>query len=158
MAFFGGCPSAMQMPSSRPEARLQILHRTCTTAIMCVANLPCRRGPLEVRRGRKRQARKWPCYNPAAPSFSEQEVNTLADQLSLFSAPETRPTHVVICDFHPETDTLVVLAQAPIRVPAPKNRPAFFRHKPGRNPQIEAKAIARYLGEKHHDLETVVMA
>jgi hypothetical protein len=56
----------------------------------------------------------------------------------------------VIYDFHPETNTLVVLAQAPTPVPALKNRPAFFRHKPGRVPQLEANALARYLGEKEH--------
>ena len=75
-------------------------------------------------------------------------MNTLADQLSLFSAPETPPSHVVIYDIHPETNIFVVLAQAPTTVPAPKNRPAFFRHKCGRTPQLEANALARYLVEK----------
>ena len=89
---------------------------------------------------------------------SEQEVNTLADQPRLFSVPNTLPSHVVIYDFHPETNTLVVLAQAPIPVPAPKNRPAFFRHKPGRTPQLEANALARYLAEKEYGCGPVIMA
>jgi hypothetical protein len=63
----------------------------------------------------------------------------------------------VIFDFHPETNTLVILAQTPTSVPAPKNRPAFFRHKPGRVPQIEANALARYLGEKEHGSGPAIM-
>jgi hypothetical protein len=64
----------------------------------------------------------------------------------------------VIYDFLPETDTFVVLAQAPVPVPAPKKRPAFFHHKPGRVPQMEANALARYLGEKEHGSGPMVMA
>jgi len=56
----------------------------------------------------------------------------------------------VIYDFHPDTNTLVVLAQAPTVVLAPQHKPVFFRHKPGRIPQIEANALARYIGEKGH--------
>ena len=82
-------------------------------------------------------------------SFGKQEVNTLANQPRLFPVPNTPPSHVVIFDFHPETNTFVVLAQAPTSVPAPKNRPALFRHKPGRVPQLEANILARYLSEKH---------
>jgi hypothetical protein len=97
-----------------------------------------------------------PCYNPVA-ALSEQEVDTLADQLRLFPAPHTPSTHVVIYDFHPETNTLVVLAQICTSVPASKNRPAFFRHKSGRVPQIEANALARYLGEKRRASEPLMM-
>ena len=93
---------------------------------------------------------------PAHP-FSEQEVNTLADQPRLFTAPQTPPSHVVIYDFHPETNTFVVLAQAPTIVPAPKNRPAFFSHKSGRVPQIEAIALVRYLGKKHRGPGPAIM-
>ena len=64
----------------------------------------------------------------------------------------------MIYDFHPDTNTLVILAQAPAVVPAPKHKPAFFRHKPGRVPQIEANALARYLGEKGHGSGPVVTA
>ena len=64
----------------------------------------------------------------------------------------------MIYDFHPETNTLVLLAQAPTSVPAPKNRPALFRHKPWRIPQLEAKAIARYLGDKERASGPVVVA
>jgi hypothetical protein len=98
-----------------------------------------------------------PCYNPAAQSFSEQEVTTLADQPHLFPVPNTPPSHVVIYDFHPETNTFVVLAQALIPVPDLRNKPAFFRHKPGRIPQLEAKALARYLGDKEQASGPVMM-
>jgi hypothetical protein len=64
----------------------------------------------------------------------------------------------VIYDFHPDTNTLVVLAQAPTSVPAPNSKPAFFRHKPGRIPQVEAIALARYLGEKQRASGPVVVA
>jgi hypothetical protein len=64
----------------------------------------------------------------------------------------------VIYDFHPETNTFVVLAQAPTNVPVPKRRPAFFRHKPGRIPQLEAIALARYLAENEHGSGPVVVA
>ena len=64
----------------------------------------------------------------------------------------------MIYDFHPETNTLVVLAQAPTSVSAPKNRPAFFRHKPGHVPQLEANALARYLGKKERGSGPVVVA
>ena len=90
-------------------------------------------------------------------SFGEQEVNTLADQPRLFPVPNTPPSHVVIYDFHPETNTFVVLAQIPTPAPVPKNRPAFFRHKPGRTPQLEAKAIARYLGKKERSSGPTIM-
>jgi hypothetical protein len=84
-------------------------------------------------------------------------VNVLADQPSLFSDLETLPTHVVIYDFHPETNIFVVLAQAPTSLPTAKTRPAFFCHKPGRNPQIEAITLARYLGEKERASGPVMM-
>jgi hypothetical protein len=90
-------------------------------------------------------------------SFGEPEVNTLADQLRLFPVPNTPPSHVVIYDFHPETNSFVVLAQAPVPVPVPKRRPAFFRHKPGRVPQLEAIALARYLDEMNHGSEPVMI-
>jgi len=93
-----------------------------------------------------------------SPVVSEREVNTLADQLRLFLDLNTPPSHVVIYDFHPETNTFVVLAQAPVPVSAPKRRPALFRHKPGRIPQLEAKAIARYLGDKERASGPVVVA
>jgi len=89
--------------------------------------------------------------------FSKQEVTTLADQPRLFPSPKASPTHVVIYDFHPETNTLVVLAQAPTSLPAPKNRSAFFRHKPGRTPQVEVIALARYLAEKRRACGPVLM-
>ena len=84
-------------------------------------------------------------------------MTTLADQPRLFSAPETPPSHVVIYDFHPETNIFVVLAQALTSVSTPKNRPVFFRHKPGRVPQLEANALARYVGEKEHGSGPVIM-
>jgi hypothetical protein len=49
-------------------------------------------------------------------------------------------------------------ARAPIPVPAPKRRPALFRHKPGRIPQLEAKAIVRYFGDKERASGPVVVA
>ena len=91
-------------------------------------------------------------------SFGEQEVSILADQPRLFAVPNFPPSHVVIYDFHPETHTFVVLAQALLPVPAPKNRPAFLRHKPRRIPQLEANALARYLCEKEHACGPVVVA
>jgi len=98
-----------------------------------------------------------PCYNAAA-AVHEQEVNTLADQLRLFPSPNPPPSHVVVYDFHPETNIFVVLAQSPVPVPALKNRPALFRHKSGRIPQLEAKAIARYLGDKERASGLAIMA
>ncbi len=80
--------------------------------------------------------------------MANKEVVTLADQPRLFPVPKSTPSHVVIYDFHPDTNTFVVLAQAPAVVPAPKHKPVFFRHKPGRVPQIEANALARYLGKR----------
>jgi hypothetical protein len=64
----------------------------------------------------------------------------------------------VIYDFHLETNTFVVLAQAPMPVRASKRRPALFRYKPGRIPQLEAKAIARYLGDKERASGLAIMA
>ncbi len=64
----------------------------------------------------------------------------------------------MIYDFHPDTNTFVVLAQAPAVVPVPKNKPAFFCHKPGHIPQIEANALASYLREKEHGSGPMVMA
>lgn len=90
--------------------------------------------------------------------MANKEVATLADQPRLFPVPNNPPSHVVIYDFHPETNTFVVLAQAPAVVPAPKNKPAFFRHKAGRIPQLEAIALARYLGEKVHGSGPVITA
>jgi hypothetical protein len=98
-----------------------------------------------------------PCYNAAA-AVHEQEVSTLADQLRLFTDLNTPLSYVVIYDFHPETNIFVVLAQTPVPVPASKRRPALFRHKPGRIPQLEAKAIARYLGDKEHGSRPAIMA
>ena len=95
---------------------------------------------------------------PRHQSSSEQEVNALADQPSLFPIPNTPPTHVVVYDFHPETNTFVVLAQAPVPVPTLKNRPALFRHKPVPVPQLEAIALARYLAEKHRSSGPLIMA
>ncbi len=80
--------------------------------------------------------------------MANKEVETLADQPRLFPVPSSSPSHVVIYDFHPDTNTFVVLAQAPAVVPAPENKPAFFRHKKGRIPQLEAIALARHLGKR----------
>jgi hypothetical protein len=64
----------------------------------------------------------------------------------------------VVYDFHAESNTFVVLAQAPVPVSALKNRPALFRHKPGRIPQLEAKAIACCLGKKERASGLAIMA
>ena len=64
----------------------------------------------------------------------------------------------MIFDFHPETNTFVVLAQTPVPVPALKNRPALFRHKPGRIPQLEADALARYLEDNERASGLAIMA
>jgi len=90
--------------------------------------------------------------------LANKEVVTLADQPRLFPLPSSSPSHVVIYDYHPDTNTLIILAQAPAMVPVPKNKPVFFRHKIGRVPQIEANALARYLGEKEHGSGPVVTA
>ena len=135
-----------------------------TSAITRVSDPPCKRrcdparvGCLLCWKGGERRARKVPCYNAAA-AVHEQEVNTLADQPRLFPSSNPPPSHVVVYDFHPETNIFVVLAQAPVPVPALKNRPALFRHKPGRIPQLEADALARYLGDKERASGPVVVA
>jgi hypothetical protein len=84
--------------------------------------------------------------------------NTLADQLRIFTDLNTPPSHVVIFDFHAETNTFVVLAQTRTSASAPKNRPAFFRHRPGYIPQLEANALARYLSKKHQGSGLAIMA
>ncbi len=60
------------------------------------------------------------------------------------------PSHVIIWDFHP-SGTVVILAQHPTFIPDVNLRASFVRHKQGKNPNWEARMLARYTYRKSEE-------
>ncbi len=89
------------------------------------------------------------CYH-STPLREESNL----DQPRLFPVPETEihkyiepPSHVVVWDWHP-SGTVVILSQQPTNVPDVATRPAFFKHKKGKHPKMEAMMLGSYIYEK----------
>ncbi len=77
------------------------------------------------------------------------------NQPRLFALPSPEkfyqpPSHIIIFDFHP-SGSVVVLAQHPTFIPDVNPRASFVRHKQGKNPNWEARMLARYMYRKSEE-------
>ncbi len=83
-------------------------------------------------------------YEINTPKRPRPPKQTFLPEKQTFFEP---PSHVVVWDFHP-SGTCVILAQQPTNVPDVSTRPAFFKHKKGKHPKMEAMMLGSYIYEK----------